>query len=377
MTDIDLHFPQRNNSSTGCYCLLELPPELFAVMQDGTESNLTVKGRATDDAVLCTSEKTYNIRSVTLSNAFCVLTSPEGEESGQTVIRDSIQEIYELVPSISKLHRIDGILKDCEYDEGLEDDDDYRNDRPNKRARYTYSDIKMDVQASDCELDRGLREKHVLVVNGELRPISPSYLTTVLELLLTTLVSLSQSPDAASAVDLADALENDHEIRRDISMQVMSWFGELSSEAVKSAMKWKADIEAIVRQVGLGILRAHSEPLSQDELLKKWSDAVGDTFETKVSMAHLLGNYLSEPSASTASHRITYFPSSRLPLSPAERLSDLFLTRSRWKADDIAPFLADIAVDNKDRDKMLMKYARSTTDATGVTWYTAKGGVVS
>ena len=50
---------------------------------------------------------------------------------------------------------------------------------------------------------------------------------------------------------------------------------------------------------------------------------------------------------------------------------DLFLAQPRWKTQDIAPFLVDIAVNSKERDKLLLKYARATTDTDGV-WYSAR-----
>ena len=68
---------------------------------------------------------------------------------------------------------------------------------------------------------------------------------------------------------------------------------------------------------------------------------------------------------------LVYFPSSALPSEPAARFTDLFLTRQRWKAEEIAPFLSDIVLDHKERDKLLLKYARAVTDSEGV-WYTAR-----
>jgi len=60
-----------------------------------------------------------------------------------------------------------------------------------------------------------------------------------------------------------------------------------------------------------------------------------------------------------------------LPIDPATRFTDLFLTRARWKAEDIVPYLSDIAVDTKELDKLLLKYARALTDKDGI-WYTAR-----
>jgi sister chromatid cohesion protein DCC1 len=51
--------------------------------------------------------------------------------------------------------------------------------------------------------------------------------------------------------------------------------------------------------------------------------------------------------------------------------ADLFLTRERWKAEHIKPYLSEIAVDTKDLVKLLLKYARAPTDSDG-SWYTAR-----
>ena len=68
---------------------------------------------------------------------------------------------------------------------------------------------------------------------------------------------------------------------------------------------------------------------------------------------------------------LTYFPSATLPVDPGARFAELFLARPRWKGDEIAPFLADVSVNSKERDKLLLKHARAITDASGI-WYTAR-----
>ena len=68
---------------------------------------------------------------------------------------------------------------------------------------------------------------------------------------------------------------------------------------------------------------------------------------------------------------VSYFPCAELPVDPPARFADLFFRRPRWKADDIVPYLSDIAVDRKDLDKLLLRYARALTDNDGL-WYTAR-----
>ena len=67
------------------------------------------------------------------------------------------------------------------------------------------------------------------------------------------LVSLSQPYDAASVLELTQSLEHEHEVRREVTLQVMSWFGQVDD----AGERWKMDVEKVVRQVGLGILRQH------------------------------------------------------------------------------------------------------------------------
>jgi len=130
------------------------------------------------------------------------------------------------------------------------------------------------------------------------------------------------------------------------------------------------DINAVLKELGLSILRHRTQgtPIKKEELLAKWKSIVGDTFESSVSLSLLSGNYLVSPSDSEL---LSYFPASSLPIDAAPRFADLFLTRSKWKAEDISPFLTDVAIDSKERDKLLLKFARATTDARGI-WYTAR-----
>ena len=83
------------------------------------------------------------------------------------------------------------------------------------------------------------------------------------------------------------------------------------------------------------------------------------------------GNYIEAESMGMHETSLKYFPASMLPVDPAARFSDLFLTRSKWKVEDISPFLSDIAVNSKERDKLLLKYCRAVTDPDGIR-YTAR-----
>ena len=130
------------------------------------------------------------------------------------------------------------------------------------------------------------------------------------------------------------------------------------------------------------------EPIEKDELLAKWKSKVGDTFADSVSidllavgisklycssfhLKFLKGNYIETEVFGGSITTLKYFPASELPVDPAARFADLFLTRSKWKGEEISPFLSDIAANSKERDKLLLKYCRTVTEPGGVR-YTAR-----
>ncbi|KAH9944705.1 sister chromatid cohesion protein Dcc1 [Amylocystis lapponica] len=380
MAEYDLKFTASPLTDTGTYKLLELPPELCSLIESAGDSDsspgnaLTIKGQAHEDAVLCTQDKTYALRSVVLSNSVLVVAPPPhggGDPSREVVIRDQLNEILELVPSVPRLHTLEGLLKGQAYDEGQEGEGMARGeDGPPVREpapRVSYKEAQATVQASDTELARGLKDRRVLSLEGNLRPVAPSYLTAILELLLNEIVS--QSLHGAAPVEaLSSALARDHELKREVCEQVMAWFGRVEDG------KWEMDAAAVVREIGLGVLRTHKDkPIPRWEFVMNWRKKVVDTFESIISLELLSGNYLInfDTLQDPPLPLVTYFPCSSLPIDPAARFADLFLTRARWKAEEIEPYLTDIAVDRKERDKLLLKFARAVTNAEGV-WYTAR-----
>jgi sister chromatid cohesion protein DCC1 len=75
--------------------------------------------------------------------------------------------------------------------------------------------------------------------------------------------------------------------------------------------------------------------------------------------------------------KLKYFASADLPPTPAERFGELFLAQTRWKKSDIVPFLRDIALDEKECEKLLLKYTRMIMDSDGIAWYTSRGGTMN
>ena len=59
-------------------------------------ARFTIRGRGTDDAVLCTASQTYALRAVTLSNTILVVTAPSSA-SMDTEVESDLRGASELI----------------------------------------------------------------------------------------------------------------------------------------------------------------------------------------------------------------------------------------------------------------------------------------
>jgi sister chromatid cohesion protein DCC1 len=116
--------------------------------------------------------------------------------------------------------------------------------------------------------------------------------------------------------------------------------------------------------------------------MDKWKDAVGEYSHVvdlkllevrRPSIASILsltdwftflqGEHLLKPPPSSQPNKqplIQPFSVTTLPTDPAARFTDLFLTRSRWRPEEMQPFLKGLTPegDRKAMDKLVVKYVR-------------------
>ena len=68
------------------------------------------------------------------------------------------------------------------------------------------------------------------------------------------LVSLSQPHNPLSVPELARSLELEHEVRREVTLQVTRWFGQVND----TDQRWKMEVEKVARQGGLDTVASAS-----------------------------------------------------------------------------------------------------------------------
>ncbi|KIR53055.1 sister chromatid cohesion protein DCC1 [Cryptococcus gattii Ru294] len=372
------------------YQLLELPPDLLKLVEalkdkeDGQVFPLTIKGRPSDDATLCTADSTFLLRTVGISNSLLVCLPPSPDDLSYSFtkdekdrptlqIRDICHQVLECVPVAPNLERIRTVLRASAW-EGMggglgkrkREDGDGR-----KVKRWTKEQLRSVVQASDAELEQGLKERNVIEVDGRMLLLPSFHLKDFLNILLSLLaINSSRSPTTAPFQTIIIALE-EYDVPPSISVPVLDLFGTVEDG------QWMANVERMVKEVGLGILCAVKKDKKRDEFMSEWQEEVGETWREYTDLKLLEGEYLLSPpppsalSFASPSPLISYFPLASLPLQPAERFAELFLTRQRWRPEEMAPFLRGLTRDgdSKGRDKLVAKFVRIVKEKDGTWWY--------
>ncbi|GMK57313.1 hypothetical protein CspeluHIS016_0401470 [Cutaneotrichosporon spelunceum] len=359
------------------YQLLELPPDIFKAVEGGQTASLTIKGRPSDDAVLCTSDKTYALRGVSISNSLLVLRPPPSS-TGELLIRDIRHEVLECVPAAGRTERLYTLLRDSAWrGVGHPPWPERVGDKRKRMKRYTRAQLSSVVQASEAELERALRDANIVEVQGYMLLLRPPELSSLLSLLLALLTVHSTEAEGdtptAPAEAIMAALAGDHDVQSDLSRSVMDLFGSLVGD------EWTADVSAVVRELGRGLLAAQGTvPQPLNVLLSQWTSAAG-AFEAHVALDLLAGSYLLRdppPAASVREQLVEYFPVHTLSANVPTRFADLFLTRARWRPDDMIPFLRGLYPegDSKARDKLVAKHIRVVKEREGAWWYPRRTG---
>lgn len=377
------------------YQLLELPPGLLKQVEalkdkeDGQVFPLTIKGRPSDDATLCTADSTFLLRTVGISNSLLVCLPPSPDDPSYTFtideedrptlqIRDICHQVLECVPVAPNLERIRTVLKASAWEgmgSGLgkrkREDGDGR-----KVKRWTKEQLRSVVQASEAELEQGLKERNVIEVDGRMLLLPSVHLKDFLNILLSLLaINSSKSATTAPSQTIIAALE-EYDVPPSISVPALNLFGTVEDG------QWTADVKRMVREVGLGILCAVKKNKKRDEFMSEWQEEVGETWREYTDLKLLEGEYLLSPpplsalSFTSPSPLLSYFPLASLPLQPAERFAELFLTRQRWRPEEMAPFLRGLTRDgdNKGRDKLVAKFVRIVKEKDGTWWYPRRSG---
>ena len=224
------------------------------------------------------------------------------------------------------------------------------------------------------------------LIIGRMMFLPPVRLRELLSIMLALLavqhIGAASTPVVSVVAEpIIAALEEDHDVEPSLASEVMGLFGD------REGTQWTADVRGMVRGIGIGRLEAMNGPQAMAKFLLEWRNEVGETWEELVHIdllevrtscthlhaivANVQGDCLIDSASPGAPAKMIPFPSHALPLHAATRFADLFLTRPRWRPDDMAPFLRGLTRDGdaKELDKLVVKHVRVVKEKEGTWWY--------
>ncbi|XP_064605372.1 sister chromatid cohesion protein DCC1-like isoform X2 [Liolophura sinensis] len=345
--------------------LMEMDATVLSSLSQGDE--VVIRGGEEDYAVLCTANRTYDIKEADISNSLllvpgCVTGKDLAGACDTADIRplqvcSMLHSYYELRRCKPRLKKLKELLEENYYSgKECEEDEDHHGNK------YTFSDLLNSVQASQSEILEALRKLHACEIEGHWRLLEFDFLTKVLG----HIISLSEENDwlseGAPAEDYCGELEP--LFPRSVLLHVLDCYGNKEDKGGKTVYVLNED--KVCRFFAELSLR-HAEKFNFKEFLEVWKQSVPQGMKTSLYQLEGLAliDRCSRPEV------IWFFPADNLPEDIGERLNFLFKTREKWTLDEITPYIRDLATEKVGVGALLMKYCRASMQ-NGIKVYNSK-----
>jgi len=342
--------------------LLEVTKDVAECLKSG--DILTIRGDESENAVLCSSNKTFEIKEAETSNSLMMLdkvilpadiekkNSDSGRKLGWSTVGGVFHKYVEIIEIRPKLRKIKEVLSQNLYNEDTR--------RENKKG-VSLSDLLETIQASEEELRQGLQHYECVSVSDTWFMLDQDYQMMVLSRILKFFDENSWKFDMVHKTETVVALS---EL---VNEEIVSQVFDLYCDKIDSD-DFKLNREKVSRFYGDFLLAANSGYVLP-EFLEMWQKVVPDGVETNIdqlSSLVLVDNEKSPPV-------IKRFSEEDLPPGIIDRLSILFNARERWTLAEISPFIEPLTTKKLNVNALLTKYARPL-NVNGVKYFCSKHG---
>lgn len=347
--------------------LLEVDDKILAeIMQNG----VTIRGRPDEEAVLCTSSKTYAIKFVATSNSVFLippqnsaLQKEETEENhcqpqnegdkpsaGAMKLAPGHMELNQIAPRLEKLK---SLLSERPYKEDEMDEEVERG----LKGLYRWEDLLDNVQASEEELRAGLKGLAAVEIEGYWRIVDRKFMGCLLDVLILNCVQHDWPLNALKAADILPMLEQDGYSKR-IAMHCLEVYGSTTAGSAEEQHEmnqvWCLDERLVCLHYAKQLMSAGRWKL--DDFMEAWMQNLPSGIQARMEM--LKGEALVEKFG--VDLWINPFSVSSLPTTPAERFAALFRERPKWQWEDLEPYIRDLQVPGLSVEGLLIKYTRKS-----------------
>ncbi|XP_047455359.1 sister chromatid cohesion protein DCC1 [Mugil cephalus] len=342
------------NVSSADYCLMELDDTLCKHIEAG--QSLVIRGDKDERAVLCSDDKTYDLKIADTSNVLLFVPdcrTPDQLSSSQDnahVVHAQIwgfcNSYWELRKQRPKLKKLKKLLLENPYEGPT-----LRGQEENTENRYTMEDLLERIQASEEELKTHLETIHACQIDGYWRVLDFDYemklLGHVTQLVDSESWSFNKVPLQTSLEELAP-LEP-----REMIEHCLNCYGERYTE--NDEVFYALSEDKVCRGIALMLLQ-NAVKFNLSEFQEVWQQSVPEGMSTRLDQLKSLALVDRNSHPET----ICLLRVEDLSEDTVERFNHLFTLREKWTEEDITPYIQDLCGEKQTTGALLTKYARSS-----------------
>ncbi|NXA40521.1 DCC1 protein, partial [Eudromia elegans] len=318
--------------------------------------SLVIRGEKDEQAVLCSKDKTYDMKIADTSNMLlCVpgcRTPEQLKADGEScdIIHAQIagfsNNYWELRRCRPKLKKLRKLLMEDPY-EGP----DSAKDQASTTSRYTTEDLLNVVQASEEEIMHQLQALDACQIEGYWRILNFDYevklLNHVTQLIDSESWSFSKVPLNICLQELGP-LEPTEMIEH-----ILLSYGRKYTDGGEVYFEMNED--KICRTTAQMLLK-NAVKFNLADFQEVWQQSVPEGLTTRLDQ--LKGLALMD--RSSRPETISMLKVEDLPEDNQERFNSLFSIRKKWTEEDITPYIQDLCGEKQTVGALLTKYARSS-----------------
>ncbi|KAG8332275.1 Sister chromatid cohesion protein DCC1 [Homalodisca vitripennis] len=388
------------------YKLLEINPLVISALKEGQK--VVFRGARDDKAVLCTEDKTFEVKEAETSNSLLLLPElklaedckgddedvrqleerklfsiqvSKNQPSVNMNIPDSPLACWELHPQSPvqivgvfhtylelrlikpRLRRLKSLLEPSSY-RGSELEADLLESGV---RLYTTVDLLREVQASEQELTGGLEDLGACCIDGKWRLLEFDYHFRVLSYFLNLIDSNSWN---VSSIPYRETIDNLQDLMPMYILEhVFHQYCEMSGDRDDEGEPLYSLLEDKTCRFLAEVLLRPAGRFNLQDFLQAWQDSVPEGLQT--DLKQLDGIALTDLNARP--QVIWFFPETDLPEDIQERINVLFEIRDKWTLDQIHPYIEKLTTEKQNVNALLTKHARAS-NINGVRYYSSRHG---
>uniref|UniRef100_A0A8I5R6D5 Sister chromatid cohesion protein DCC1 n=1 Tax=Papio anubis TaxID=9555 RepID=A0A8I5R6D5_PAPAN len=329
--------------------------------------SLVIRGDKDEQAVLCSKDKTYDLKIADTSNMLLFIPgckTPDQlkkEDSHCNIIHTEIfgfsNNYWELRRCRPKLKKLKKLLMENPY-EGP----DSQKEKDSNSSKYTTEDLLDQIQASEEEIMTQLQVLNACEIGGYWRILEFDYemklLNHVTQLVDSESWSFSKVPLNTCLQELGP-LEPEEMIEHCLKCYGKKYVDE-------GEVYFELDADKICRATAQMLLQ-NAVKFNLAEFQEVWQQSVPEGMMT--SLDQLKGLALVD--RHSRPEIIFLLKVDDLPEDNQERFNSLFSLREKWTEEDIAPYIQDLCGEKQTIGALLTKYSRSSMQ-NGVKVYNSR-----